>query len=464
MKKIVLLNLFIFIVLMISGCNVKFITDEDDKQASVFTFERLFDDENYKEITIRITTFEWERFIALQRQNLEDYNTVRIDEYIASDLIYKDSLGETIIEDIGIRNRGNTSIDMIVDDQNNPKIAHFKLNFRYDFKGTKPEYSKRRGFGLKELDLKYNKNSDPTYMSENFSMEMFQHYDQNAQETSHALLYLEIGGVKYAYGLYTIFEPIDDVFIERRFEKEHDKGDLYKVLWQGYGPASLQGLYDPLMVGEETLLYHPNYDLKTNNDILENKHSKLKSFISQINKLEGDIFEQYITKLFDVPSFLKYLAINVYLGNPDDYRAMGNNYYLYLDPVENQWLLIPYDYDHSVGVGWNPQGNFTIGLDIYEWMNQMAILTWDSYYQPILVQKILGIPKFKTLYTTYIETIYNDSYFTFDNFYSRYLKTKNLYKDKVSETMIPVQFTRGNSEWYIENKRADIQNQLNQYL
>lgn len=462
MKKILSFNLILLVILILTGCNVKLKTNDPLNEESLFTFDRLFDDQRYKEITVKITALEWERFIELQRTNFRDYNTVRIDEYVESDVVYKDHFGEVLIEDVGIRNRGNTSLDYIVDENNNPKISHFKLNFRYDFKGLKPDYKKRVSFGLKELDLKYNRNADPTYMSENYALEMFQNYNQLAQETSHAMLYLEIGGVKYAYGLYTIFEPIDDMFIEKRFPKGQDNGDLYKVLWQAYGPATLQGLYDPLMIGEETLTYHPNYDLKTNNDVLEGKHAKLKSFINQINTLQGDTFERYISKLFDVPSFLMYLAINVYLGNPDDYRSMGNNYYLYLDPVINQWHLIPYDYDHSVGVGWNPQENFTVGLDIYEWINIMATLTWDNYYQPILVQKILAIPKYKELYTTYIRYILNDDYFTFESFYARYQMTKNLYQNKVSETMVPVDFTRGNSEWYINQKRLDIENQLKQ--
>src|SRR5690606_23940334 len=142
----------------------------------------------------------------------------------------------------------------------------------YQFDGNHKENKGRKGFDLKEIDLKYNRNNVPHYMTESYSMEMFQHFDVYAQETSHALVKIEIGNQKYTYGLYTIFEPIDDEFIERRFEKDSSKAHLYKVLWQGFGPASLQTLRNNLENAEETLTYHPPYELKTHKDELK-KHN-----------------------------------------------------------------------------------------------------------------------------------------------------------------------------------------------
>ncbi len=84
---------------------------------------------------------------------------------------------------------------------------------------------------------------------------------------------------------------------------------------------------------------------------------------------------------------------------PDDYWAMGNNYFLYFptnlttDKIE----FIAYDYDHGLGRGWEGPGGkgSTVNANIYTWITDLV------QYAP-LVTKLLAIPEYKTKYETYL--------------------------------------------------------------
>src|SRR5690606_10690505 len=137
-----------------------------------------------------------------------------------------------------------------------------------------------------------------------------------------------------------------------------------------------------------------------------------------------------------------------------------NNYYLYQDSKTKKWYMFPYDFDHALGNGWNPTNNYTIGIDIYDWFNQMVINSNNNFYKPILAQKILDIPQYRALYEEILTEILNDQYFTFEYFYQRYQKTKLLYQNTFSNAILNLGYNRGNSEWYINAKIQDVQNQL----
>lgn len=448
---------FLFVLATIS-CSSSPIKPPDDIIVDPeFTFERLFDDHVYKELTVEILQTEWDNLDQKMRQNWTNYGTVKTKEYAKANLIYKDIDGVTTISNIGIRIRGNLSVDYI---QNNgyPQMVHWKLNFRETFNGTVMANEGRKAFGLKELDMKYNRNQDPSYIAESYSLEMMEHFGVYAQEVSHVMLFIKIGETTHKYGIYTIFEPIDDEFFEKRFDNLQEDGLLYKSLWQGYGPASLQNITDSLQIGEETLTYHPSYDLKSNHT----NHDELKKFIGNINSLNGQAFNTYINENFDVDMFLRYMAVQALIGNPDDYRAMGNNYYLYQHPTTKIWYMIPYDVDHSFAQGnaWNPTGNYTIGEDIHAWFNQMVLNTNDSYWNPILATKILGFSEHINRFEEIFEEILEDDVFTVTAYEDRMELVRGLYEGKLIGALWDISFGMGRAPWYINAKRNDVLYQL----
>ena len=54
------------------------------------TFERLFNDDLFKTLTIKISEAEWNRFKTKQQSNQNQFGTMRVDEYFKIELIYED--------------------------------------------------------------------------------------------------------------------------------------------------------------------------------------------------------------------------------------------------------------------------------------------------------------------------------------------------------------------------------------
>ncbi|MFP4177273.1 MAG: CotH kinase family protein, partial [Acholeplasmataceae bacterium] len=350
---------------------------------------------------------------------------------------------------------------------------HFKISFdrTFDyFPGTEPyeELDDRRVFELEEIDLKYNRNMDPTYLNEKFSLDLFNAFGVYAQKTTLVDLSIEIGDRVTHYGLYTAFEPIDEHFIERRFEKEETGGNLYKCLWQQYGPATLEDDYPDRAIGIKDVdrNYRPAYDLKTNKRIAD--HRPLETFISRLNELDDAAFRDYIASNFAVDQLLRLLAVGVVLGNPDDYRAMANNYYLYQERTSKRWTMIPYDYDHGLGQGWDGAPVFsdhTIGADIYAWGKLPNALEnkAEADVHP-LTDRILSIPEYQDRYEDYLTTlIESDDLFDFTSFVELYRSQKEIYDAHLTTAMLDLRFGLRDIESYIADKRADLFDQLDFY-
>jgi spore coat protein H len=467
MKKYISIFIVFMSLFILIGCDYELAPKKPDpvvdsseiKKTNIESFERLFDDSIKKSITVKITRTELNRLDKVMKDYYQEFNNYKTDEYAQAHMVYEDENGIVDILDVGFRTRGNLSRVRIQNDDLSLNLSHFKISFNRDYNVLN---KKRTVFELDEIDLKFNRNFDSTYLTEKYSLDLFNKYQVFAAKTTLANFYLEIEGVKHFYGLYTIFEPIDKNFIQRRLDSSLTDGNLYKSLWQGFGPANL-GLIDNLLkigIKDESTNYRPAYDLKTNKKL--NDTSDLVNFINLLNTLNGEQFEVFIEANFDVSMFLKYLAINVLLGNPDDYRAMGNNYYLYNQSVSNIWQMIPYDYDHGLGQGWNPFGNYSIGNDIYKWVNLNSVLLNIEDYPHPLVDKILQITKYQIEYETYLEELINPEldYFNYTSFLNLYNQQKDLYDSNLSLAMQNQRFSLRNVESYFTQKISDVSNQL----
>jgi len=469
-KKILMICLLAFFSIALISCDefnniLKQPSTEEPSEyvKEISTFDRLFDDIKYRKITISVEQDEWLKLDAALREHEMNFGNIKTDEYVVANMTYEDEYGEIEINNIGLRTRGNLSLTYLIDDNQDINMNSFKINFREDFDGLYPENDGRRGFDLKELDMKWNRNGDQTYMTESYALDMMNHYDVFAAETTHFILSFIIDDKETVMGLYTGFEPIDDEFFETRLSKNEQDGDLYKSLWQQNGPATLEMITDPYAIGIRDIStnYLPSYALKTNKDSADIKD--FTDFIAQINTLEGDAFETYIESHFDVTSFLRLLAVNVFIGNPDDYRAMGNNYYMYQYAHNDMWTMIPYDFDHGLGQGWwmdNVYPYYTVGVDVYDWFNLNDALSDHSYQHP-LSDKILENDTYRQLYTDYLNEILEDDYFTLSYFSQQYEALKNAFEHTFDDAIDYHEFGLRNIAFYINEKRADVDQQIN---
>ena len=275
------------------------------------------------------------------------------------------SVVERFIEEVGVRMKGNTSrTDFYNSNDGIYNLIHLKLDFGETFDDE--EYygadakvwsdsaarkaRKNRTFAtLEKIDLRWNKEDDATYIREMYSFDTYREMGVLAPHVN--LASLDMGGTHL--GVYTVNEPIDDIFLEKNLPEELLGGDLYKCGWGINGGASFLSYCSIGIEDEDNALFYA-YDLKTNKKT--SNHEALNYFISEINK--PGITKERVAELIDMDNFLSFAAVSWFLGNPDDLRNNYNNYYVYFTP-EGKAMFIPYDYDRTMGIShdWNPSGN-----------------------------------------------------------------------------------------------------------
>lgn len=428
---------------------------------------RLFDDNITHKITVYISRTEWDGLVEDMKQYGEQDPRMRTGNFRRADLVYEDDYGSMTIKDIGFRTRGNTT-RTIPEDEEGYHRAHFSIKFDETFgyaSGTS-EYKalKSREFcELEGLDLKWNLWTDKSHMRELYCYDILGAAGVPGPEASLAALTIVIGGKPVKYGVYTMIEPIDKTLLKKRFGDKGSSGNLYKCLWENACATLEEGyLKEAIGVKDWKSCYRPAYDLKTNNDYPD--YTDLKSFIKNINGLSDEEFAAYIAANFNVDSFLRLCAINVLLGACDDYRTMGNNYYLYFGNSGKAEML-PYDYDASLGGGWAGEPEWSAeGIataDIYDWFDLASALNDTNYSRPLL-KRILDISEYRHSYEYYLEYFISEGIFSYESFSEKFEALKALYEPYVcSETRdYGEEMELTNEKWYFETKTYSVKKQL----
>jgi len=123
-------------------------------------------------------------------------------------------------------------------------------------------------------------------------------------------------------GLYAVIEPIEKQFLEARFA---DPGGPY-----------YEGEYGCDVVPEDVDGFDHDGGTKD--------RAELARFAAVAtggaDRLFGD------DSPLDVPAFLRFLAVEMYVGNFDGYRH-GHNYRLYFEPQKGRWYFIPWGLDRT---------------------------------------------------------------------------------------------------------------------
>lgn len=339
----------------------------------------IFDDSTLPEIRITLHPDSLDKI-------LESGNEQSDHEFPATFQITKKGVTETV-ENIGFRLRGNTS--------RNSKKKSFKVSFNTFVKGR--EY---RGLDKMNLNGEHN---DPTIMRAKVSWDIFKAMDVKASRANHVALYIN----DQLFGLYLNVEHIDDEFLAKKFTS--DTGNLYKCLY----PADLN--YISPNADDYKKVEHGRrvYELKTNEK--EDNYADLATLIYFINNANDQEFEQEIHDYLNVDATLRWMAIDALTGNWDNYWYNQNNYYLYNDVANQQFVVIPYDYDNTLGIDfinrdWSAR-------NIYNWGKTGA-------NRP-LTNRLLKVQKYKDWYSYYIsETI--DKIFNEDSLFPNIDRLKQL--------------------------------------
>jgi len=295
------------------------------------------------------------------------YENVQSDSLHPATVHFKNALIDETIEDVGFRIRGNTS-----------RVSQ-KKSFKLSFNTFVPG---REFYDVDKLNLN-GEHNDPSIIRSKLAWDHYGTIGMVAPRAAHCAVYIN----DVYYGLYISVEHIDDEFVKTHFKD--DSGNLWKCIW----PADLtyrgQGKPDD---------YHPwegetrPYELKTNESSYD--FSKLAYLIKIINKTPLNEFPDSIEQILEVPGVLKYAAMNVLMGNWDDYWFLKNNYYLYHDPSIDRFHWIPYDYDNNYGIDW---------FDT-DWtsVNPYTYKTIDGGARP-LMEKIMGVDQYRNLYSHFLQ-------------------------------------------------------------
>lgn len=307
---------------------------------------------------------------------LDDAN-IWYDEYHPAAFQFTNTLMDTtLVFDVGIRLRGNTS-------RSQPKRS-FKLKFK--------EYDGEKFYGYKKFNLKAV-NNDPAMLRELIAMQTFRKANVPATRLHHVEVYIN----EEYMGIYLNTEQIDDEFAKSRFD--YDEGNLYKCTW----PATLADdgqIYD-----------NEPYELKTNEDI--NDRSVLANFVDVLNNTSDENFEEEIEKVFNVSSYIHYLAVEALSGHWDGYSYNKNNFYLYENNETGLIEFIPYDTDNTFGIDWVDRDWGT--RDVLDWTRH------GGDPRP-LTSRILSREKYlyqyKNIIDSMLEEDFSETYFfpLFDNF------------------------------------------------
>lgn len=325
---------------------------------------KLYDDSEVARIDITIdpVSLEW------------IYQNVQSDSEFVATFHFQNSHINEIVDSIGFRLRGNTSRDA--------QKKSFKVSFNTFFPG-------REFYGVDKLNLN-GEHNDPSIIRSKLCFDHFQTIGMKASRANHVEVYIN----GQYYGLYISVEHIDDEFLNKNFN--NDSGNLWKCLY----PADLT------YIGSDPNLYkninnngRPAYELTTNET--QGDFTKLAGIITTLKNSTSQSLVDSLESILDVPGVLKYFAMNILVGEWDDYWSLMNNYYLYHEPNEDKIYLIPYDYDNTFGIDW-------FGIN---WTNA------NPYNFPKVVggsrplaEKIMQNPEYRNLYTHFLEFFRSNIY------------------------------------------------------
>ena len=305
------------------------------------------------------------------KMNPEDldymYNNPESDSMHICTVYFKNAFVEDTIHSVGIRIRGNSSREA------------YKKSFKLSF-DTFVEHGEF--FSLRKMNLNGDHN-DPTMIRSKLCWDLYKKMNMISPRAAHAELYIND---KY-YGLYISTEHIDKKFLRKNFS------DYKGNLWKCYNSAGLEYLGDdPDQYKFINSHGKRAYELKGNDG--DDDYTLLANFINTINNTPDSLFYESLLKAISIEDLLKYYAFDILTGNWDDYWYGSNNYYLYFNPKENKFRLIPYDYDNTFGIDFGEFDDFAT-RNIYNFVN--------GGHEKVFNDKIISSPVLRNLLTHFIE-------------------------------------------------------------
>lgn len=430
--------------------------NELSKEDQIIEYDKLFSYDIRHTFIIEFTQEEWDGLNQDMWDYYAIYGTFKSNNYRKVDVTYIADDEITYIEDVGIRSKGNDYSRRPPQEEDGTIVPiHYMMKFNETFDTVEgsdecEDLKTRDVFNLEQLLFKWNNTGDPSYTNEIFSYEMFRQAGVPIPSASWAELQIVIDGEVQLTTLYKVFEQMDEEFVRKHLQETPQKqvGDLYKGLWS----ATLDPITDSSQYGirDWENNYRPLYGIETNKDNPD--YSSLVDFSYGINIEDTQMRKNFIEEYFNVDSFMRAMAVNVLVGNPDDYRGNANNFYYYFDE-EGYMTYLPFDYDNSMGSGWAGHDgfiNYTLGNDIYEWNWPI----WMPVGKP-LWDNTINYTEYQILYEDYLMEFIESGMFSEATYLEMFNQTQSLYGDTF--------YLRYDKADYIQTKIAVVTEDVEYY-
>jgi len=221
-------------------------------------------------------------------------------EWVRGGFAYKDEKFEAV----AIRQKGHRSLR--------------KLGEKSSFKIQLDRFDKKQKLAKQTTITLNNMVEDPSLLREVLAYRLYRALGVAAPRAGFAEVVLD----GEPQGMYAVIESIDKKFLKARFARAD--GPIYEGEWgcdivpddvggfdQDGGPPDRRELarFAEVAAGGADQLFGPSSPL-------------------------------------DVPAFLRFIAVEMYVGNFDGYRH-GHNYRLYLEPDRGRWHFIPWGLDRT---------------------------------------------------------------------------------------------------------------------
>jgi spore coat protein CotH len=229
---------------------------------------------------------------------------------------------------VGMQYKANTTLSLVK--QAGKHKYPFVLNFG-KFAADYPEIKGQKFYGFKQL-LCNNNWSDASFVLDVACSDIFRAGGVPTARGSFCRMYIDTGDGPVYWGLYSIFEQPEDQMVKTQFPNA--EGNMYKS--KGKSANWVTWNQDA-------------FEKKTNKDVAD--WSDIKAAVTALNADRSDAaaWRAGLETVFDVKSFLRWLAINTAIVNTDSYGTSAQNYYLYQNLVNKGRLVwVPWDFNMSL--------------------------------------------------------------------------------------------------------------------
>lgn len=342
----------------------------------------IFDESKVRRVDLIISQQNWDRMWANQSAKLK----------VEANVIL---FGERL-DRVGLSMKGNASLEASGDKKS------WKIDTDEFVEGQ--EYHNLKQF------LFHNNFMDASMLREKMAYDMMGFAGVPTSHTAFVEIWIDIEDDDIPptfWGVYTMVERLDKKYVDNRFGRDSEGGNLYKAYaWFEQGAADLAYYGEdienyPKPRGEIT------YGLRTNKD-----QPDYSDIINLCWVLDGaqyetqDYFTQALEEVLNVDGYLRYLAVLFTNLNLDTYPYTGNNYFIYHNLATGQFEFLPWDMNNSWG---HFAGDATFPL--YGSTTSLGPLE----YAPLFT-KAFEVPSYRLAYAAYVDLLvrhwFNYEYFS----------------------------------------------------